>query len=113
MSEILKENLKVPTCAAAMWGARIPPISRLPNPRIDVGNQLPPRPRSRKAVAYMQCIYIHIYIYMYIYTYLYIYVYDPLTSYPGTLGTPTFLIESEGSKIMGPRKMTSDSKPEN
>ena len=37
----------------------------------------------------------------------------PLTGYPGGLGAPTFLVENTGSKIMGPRKMTSDSIPEN
>ena len=37
----------------------------------------------------------------------------PLTSYPGGLGAPTFLVENTGSKTMGPRKMTSDSIPEN
>ena len=31
----------------------------------------------------------------------------PLTSYPGGLGAPTFLVENTGSKIMGSRKMTS------
>ena len=35
----------------------------------------------------------------------------PLTSYPGTLGTPTFLVESKGLKIMDLRKIASDSKP--
>ena len=38
---------------------------------------------------------------------------NPLTNYPGGLGAPTFLVENTGSKIMGPRKMTPDSIPEN
>ena len=38
---------------------------------------------------------------------------NPLTSYPTGLGAPTFLVENTGSKIVGPRKMTSDPIPEN